>query len=53
MRRKKKKSLQNKIAMVSVTFVVGVLFIGLMAESSRLKGKVAEYETKRAKSVPK
>ena len=36
MRRKKKKSLQNKIAMVSVTFVVGVLFIGLMAESSRL-----------------
>lgn len=47
MRRKKKKSLQNKIAMVSVTFVVGVLFIGLMAESSRLKGKVAEYETKK------
>lgn len=39
MRRKKKKSLQNKIAMVSVTFVVGVLFIGLMAESSRLEGK--------------
>lgn len=48
MRRKKKKSLQNKIAMVSVTFVVGVLFIGLMVESSRLKGKVAEYETKKS-----
>ena len=48
MRRKKKKSLQNKIAMVSVTFVVGVLFIGLMAESSRLEGKVAQYETKKS-----
>lgn len=48
MRRKKKKNLQNKIAMVSVTFVVGVLFIGLMAESSRLEGKVAQYEAKKS-----
>ncbi|MCA5964076.1 septum formation initiator family protein [Blautia sp. RD014234] len=46
--KKKEKSLQNKIAMVSVTFVVGVLFIGLMAESSRLEGKVAQYETKKS-----
>lgn len=48
MRRKKKKSLQNKIAMASVTFVVGILFIGLMAESSRLEGKVAQYEAKKS-----
>lgn len=34
--------------MVSVTFVVGVLFIGLMAENSRLEGKVAQYETKKS-----
>ena len=48
MRRKKKKSRQNKSAMASVTFVVGVLFIGLMEESRRLEGKVAQYEAKKS-----
>lgn len=48
MKRKKKKNPQNRFAIISVTFVVGVLFIALMAESSKLEGKISDYEAKTA-----
>ena len=48
MKRKKKKNPQNRFAIISVTFVVGVLFIALMAKSNSLQDKIAEYEAKSA-----
>lgn len=51
MKRKKKKNPQNRFAIISVTFVVGVLFIALMAESSKLQTKISDYEAKTAEVV--
>lgn len=44
MKRKKKRNLQNRIAMLSITFVVGVLFVTMMAKSLTLEEQIAAYK---------
>ena len=44
MKRNKKRS-QSRIAMVSITFVVGVLFLGMMGKSLALKNQLSSYDS--------
>ena len=44
MKRRKKRNLQNRIAMLSITFVVGILFIAMMAKSLTLEEQLSEYQ---------
>lgn len=41
---KKKRNLQNRIAMLSITFVVGILFVVMMTKSLTLEEQLAGYE---------
>lgn len=44
MKKKEKRSLQNRIAMLGITFVVGILFITMMARSLALEEQIADYK---------
>lgn len=45
-RKKKRKNLQRRSAMISITFVVGVLFVAMMASSASLERQLENYEGK-------
>lgn len=45
-RRRKKSNLQNKIAMLCITFVVCVIFVVLMMQGASLRDKINEYREK-------
>lgn len=44
MKRRKKKNLQSRIAMLSITFVAGVLFITMMTKSLALEDQLSGYK---------
>ena len=45
MKKRKKRNSQNKIAMLSITFVVAVLFIAMMTKSLKLQQQISDYRT--------
>ena len=45
-KRVKKVDLQNRIAMLSITFVVGLLFIGMMSKGMELQKELDGYQAK-------
>lgn len=45
MRKRKKRMNQNGIAMLSITFVVGVLFIAMMTMSLNLQQQISDCKT--------
>ena len=45
MKKRKKRNSQNKIAMLSITFVVAVLFIAMMTKSLKLQQQISDYMT--------
>lgn len=44
MKRRKKGNVQNKIAMLSITCVVAILFMGMMTKSLTLKEEIADCQ---------
>lgn len=44
MKKRKKRNLQNRIAMLSITFVVGILFIAMMSKSMKIQEQLADYD---------
>ncbi len=44
MKKRKKKNRQNRIAMLAITFVVGVLFFGMMSQSYALSRQLSDYK---------
>lgn len=48
-KRNKKRNIQNKIAMLSITFVVGILFIAMMAKSMNLREQLTDYKEQTAR----
>lgn len=45
MKKAKKRKSQNRIAMISITFVVGVLFVGMMGKSLGLEDQLSSYKS--------
>ena len=45
MKKRKKRNSQNKIAMLSITFVVAVLFIAMMTKSLKLQQQISDCKT--------
>ena len=45
MKKAKKRKSQTRIAMVSITFVVGVLFVGMMGKSVALQNQLSSYDS--------
>ena len=45
MKKRKKRNSQNKIAMLSITFVVAVLFIAMMTKSLKLQQQISDFRT--------
>ena len=45
MKKAKKRKSQTRIAMVSITFVVGVLFVGMMGKSVALESQLSSYNS--------
>lgn len=45
-KRIKRANLQNRIAMLSITFVVGLLFIGMMSKGMELQKELDGYQQK-------
>lgn len=45
MMRRKKRITQNRIAMLSITFVVSILFMAMMAKSLNLQQQISECKT--------
>ena len=45
MKKRKKRNSQNKIAMLSITFVVAVLFIAMMTKSLKLQQQISDCRT--------
>ena len=45
MKKAKKRKSQTRIAMVSITFVVGVLFVGMMGKSVALQDQLSSYDS--------
>lgn len=41
---KKKRNLQNRIAMLSITFVVAILFIAMMTQSISVEKQLSQYQ---------
>ena len=41
----KKRKSQSKTAMVSITFVVGILFLGMMGKSMNLQNQLSSYDS--------
>lgn len=46
MKRRKKRNLQNRIAMLSITFVVAILFIAMMTKSISVEKQLSQYQQK-------
>ena len=44
MKRRKKRNLQNRIAMLSITFVVAILFIAMMTKSISVEKQLSQYQ---------
>ena len=44
MKKRKKKNRQNRIAMLAVTFVVGILSFGMMSKSYALSRQLSDYK---------
>lgn len=45
MKRRKKRNSQNRIAMLSITFVVAVLFLVMMVNSLKLQQQISDCKT--------
>ena len=45
MKKAKKRKSQTRIAMVSITFVVGILFVGMMGKSMNLQNQLSSYDS--------
>ena len=45
MKKAKKRKSQTRIPMVSITFVVGVLFVGMMGKSVALQNQLSSYDS--------
>lgn len=45
MKKAKKRKSQTRIAMVSITFVVGILFVGMMGKSVALQDQLSSYDS--------
>lgn len=49
MKKKEKRNLQNRLAMLSITFVVGILFVAMMTKSLALEEQIADYKAQTKK----
>ena len=45
MKKAKKRRSQSRIAMISITFVVGLLFVGMMGKSVALESQLSSYNS--------
>ena len=45
MKKAKKRRSQSRIAMISITFVVGLLFVGMMGKSVALENQLSSYDS--------
>lgn len=45
MKKAKKRRSQSRIAMISITFVVGLLFVGMMGKSVALESQLSSYDS--------
>ena len=45
MKKAKKRRSQSRIAMISITFVVGLMFVGMMGKSVALESQLSSYNS--------